>query len=478
MNDNSLKIRFIQGILWKFFERIGSQLVCFISSIIMARILLPNEFGAFYIISFLVSLFSILILNGVGGALIQKKDIEDDDFNTMLIFSFFFSCFLYLILFVLSPFIAIFYNEPVISCALKILGIVVIINSLYSIQSAYISRKLHFKRAFLVSLPSTIVSYVIAIYMAYSGYGIYSLIFQNLISCGLISFFLCFVSKWNFSLNFSFDRLLSILSFGKYLMVTGFLGIFFNEVRGLVIGGKFSTEELGYYNRGASFPNIVSSNFDGVITSVLFPILSQKQYDSNIILFVKKLISCESYVIFPVFVGLALIAEPLVQVLLTEKWISCVPFFQIFCFQHLIGILNSTNLVIIKSKGAGKLFLQLDIIKKAVILIIFSFTVLFSSKIIAMGAILCEIVALVFNSAATFKLIGYSLYEQMKDAFFSVHLTVIMGIVVFFIGCISVDHIFLLLFQIAGGIVSYVGLSFLTYNKCFFTLLTLLKMRG
>ncbi|MCK9217041.1 MAG: lipopolysaccharide biosynthesis protein [Firmicutes bacterium] len=474
--NNHTKTKVLSSFLWKFMERGGTQGIQFIVQIVLARLLLPEDYGIIALVVVFTSIAGVFVQSGLNTALIQKKDADEIDFSSVFYLSLFLACSLYIILFFTAPFIAAFYKMPQITSVFRVLSITLIFGAFNSIQNAIISRKLQFKRLFFSSTGAILISGMVGIFMAYSGFGVWALVAQQIANRFMVMMILWFTVKWRPHLVFSFNRVKSLFSFGWKLLMSGLLNTVYNDLYSLIIGRIYEPAMLGFYNRGQQFPKVIVSNFDGTIQSVMLPVLSSQQ-DNRIKVknMMRRGIITSSFVIFPAMIGLIVTAEPVVKLLLTDKWLPSVPFLQIYCVIYMLMPIHTSNLQAINALGRSDIFLKLEIIKKVLGLIILIITVQYGVYAIAFGGILSGILSSFINAYPNKQLLNYSYKEQWNDIMPSLVLSVIMGIVVYSIKLLSMPITILLFVQMFTGVVTYVGMAKLFKLKCFNYLLNTLS---
>ena len=468
---NGLKRQTISGLFWKFSERIAAQLVSFVVSIVLARVLMPKEYGVVAIVTIFISLADILVTNGLGATLIQKKDADDLDFNTIFYSGIVVSVIIYVLLFSGAPIVTKIYKMDNITPILRVMGLRIPIAAVNTVQQAYVSRRMDFKKFFFSTFFGTMFSGVVGILMAYNGTGAWALVGQYLTNTVIDTLVLFFTVGWRPKRVFSLERFKILFSFAFKIMITGFIGAFFNQLKGLIIGIRYDSEDLAYYNRGEKFPTLITSNIESSIDSVLFPVLSKHQDDNRVLVAaMRKFIRMASFVIMPMMVGLAVTGDKVIEILLTDKWSMCVPYLRIICVQQIFSILNTANLQIVKAKGQGNTLVKMEFIKKPIMLAIIFISMQWGPIAIACGVTLYELIGACINAIPTKRLVGYSITMQLADISHNLFVSVIMGIVVFFVGRISGNSILILGLQVIMGAVSYVMLSFLIKNTCLFDL--------
>lgn len=453
---SSLKV--FVNFLWRFFERCGAQAVTLIVSIVLARILDPEVYGVLALVTVFTTILQVFVDSGLGNALIQKKDADDLDFSSVFYFNIVVCAVLYLMMFFAAPFIATFYKLPELTWVIRVVSLTLIISGVKNIQQAYVSRNMLFKRFFFSTIGGTIGAAVVGIWMAYEGFGVWALVAQNLFNLAVGTLILWITVKWRPKWMFSWERLKDLLKYGWKLLVSRLLDTFYNEIRSLVIGKKYSTEDLAYYNRGQQFPNLITNNINDSLDSVLFPSMSREQTNKDHIKsMVRRAIRTSTYAMAPLMMGLAFCAEPLIRLLLTEKWLPCVFFLRIFCITYMFYPIHTANLNAIKALGRSDLFLKLEIIKKVVGMAILLVSMWFGVKAIALGMIVQSILSQIINSWPNKKLLNYGYLEQIKDIIPNIILAVVMGAVIYCIGFIGLNDILTLMIQVVLGIAIYIS---------------------
>ena len=355
----------ISGFIWRFAERCGAQGVSFLVSIILARILEPEVYGKISIILVITTILQVFVDSGLGNALIQKKDADDVDFSSVFYFNIAVCTLLYLLVFITAPVIAEFYNDGSLVPVIRVLSLTLIISGIKNVQQAYVSRTMQFRRFFFATLGGTIGAAVIGIAMAYMGLGVWALVGQQLFNATVDTIILWMTVKWKPKLIFSFKRLKELLSFGWKLLVSSLLDTVYNNIRQLIIGKMYSTSDLAYYNRGKQFPDLLITNINSSIDSVLLPTMSKEQDDkTRVKAMTRRAIKTSTYIMAPLMMGLAFCGYPIVRLILTDKWSACVPYMQIFCVTSMFYPIHTANLNAIKAMGRSDYYLKLEVIKK------------------------------------------------------------------------------------------------------------------
>ena len=463
---------------FKLLESIGMQGISFVVSLVIARLLDPSDYGVLTMLTVFIAIAQVFVQSGLNTALIQKKDVTVADCSSVFWMSLSMSAILYAILYFTSPYIANYYNMPSLAPVLPVLAIILFPGALLSVQNAIVAREMAFRTLMVCSLISTLVSGWVGIILALYGAGYWALVAQQLINQCLLCILLLFTIKWRPAFVFEGKRVWVLFSFGWKLLVASLLETGYNNLRSLVIGKYYTPEALGLYNRGKQFPELMMNAVNGSIQSVMFPVLSESQTDiERMKALLKRSITMSSFIVLPAMAGLAAVAKPLVTVLLTEKWLLCVPFLQICCIDFAFYPIHTANLQAINALGRSDVFLKLEIIKKTVGVIILAVTLLVFKTIeaIAWGAVVSTLIAAVINSWPNRKFIGYGYIEQMKDIMPSMLMAIVMFIVVNLLNGLGLPVVLLLVVQIIVGIICYVGMAMICARDLLKYMITQLK---
>lgn len=457
MGKNENK-RIFSNLIWRFAERSGAQFVAFIVSIVLARMLSPDIYGTVALINVFTSILQVFVDSGLGNALIQKKDADDVDFSTVFYVNLLFCGALYTILFVCAPLIAKFYHDMSLTALTRVVGITLIVSGIKNIQQAYVSRNMMFRKFFFSTLGGTIAAAVVGISMAWAGYGAWALVAQQVINVSIDTIILWITVKWRPQRAFSMERLKGLFSYGWKLLMSSLIDIVYKNSRQLVIGKLYSSSDLAYYNKGRQFPNYVITNINSAIDSVLFPVMAKAQDNrQNVRQMTRKSIKVSAYIMAPLMMGLAFTADSVVRLLLTDKWMECVPYLRIFCITFMFWPIHTANLNAIKAMGRSDLFLKLEILKKCVGVILLFSTMWFGPMAMAYSMLVSSITSQIINSWPNRKLLGYSYVEQMKDVLPSILLSVVMGMVVWCISVTGLPVLPVFIMQVLFGAVIYIA---------------------
>ena len=446
------------GFLWRLFERIGAQSVSFVVSIVLARILGPTVYGTIALVTVVMTVLQVFTDGGFGNALIQKKDSDDLDFSTVFFFNVVFSCLIYLFLFLCAPLISNFYSNKELTPIVRVLGINLLISSVKNIQQAYVTKNMIFKKFFFATLGGTIGAAIIGISFALLGFGVWALVLQGLFNVAVDTIILWITVKWRPKKQFSFRRLSSLFSYGWKLLVSSLVNTGFAELRQLIIGKKYSADDLAYYSKGRSFPQLIVSNVYSAVDSVSFSAMAslqdQKEQLRNV---TRRVITVNAFVMIPMLIGMAAIADTMINVLLGDDWAFSIPFVRIFCFSNLFYPINVSNRNVLRSLGRSDLLLRNEIICDSVGLVTILLTMNISVLAISLGVLVSALFGVIINSWDSKRLIGYSFFLELKDISKTLLLALFMGSIVFFMQNLRLPVVLLLVLQLMVGAIIYLA---------------------
>lgn len=444
--------------VWRFLERCGAQGVTFVVSIVLARLLEPTVYGTVALVTVFTTIMQVFVDSGLGNALIQKKNADDLDFSTVFYCNMVVCLLLYALMFLAAPLIASFYKQPELKPVVRVLSLTLVISGVKNVQQAYVSRNLLFKRFFFATLGGTVGAAFVGIWMAYCGYGVWALVAQNLFNQTLDTTILWLTVKWRPKRMFSLARLKGLFSYGWKLLVSALLDTAYRDLRQLIIGKLYTYADLAQYNQGEQFPKAIVSNINTSIESVLMPTMSSVQDDYvRVRAMTRRAIKTSTYLMMPMMMELAVCAEPLVRLVLTEKWLPCVPFLRIFCFTYAFYPIHTANLNAIKAVGRSDMFLKLEIIKKAVGLAVLLATMWHSVMAMAYSLLFTSVLSQVINSWPNRKLLKYRYTEQVRDMLPQILLTLAMGAIVYCVTFMNLGDIATLCIQVPLGMALFIG---------------------
>ena len=466
----------LSNFIWRFAERCGAQLVTFIVSIVLARILAPEDYGQIALITVFTTIMQVFVDSGLGTALIQKKDADDLDFSSVFYFNFVVCLILYAVMFVSAPLIAEFYNDISLTPIIRVISLTIVISGVKGIQQSYVSRNMLFKRFFYATLGGTIFSAFFGIALAYAGFGVWAIVAQQLSNTAIDTLILWITVKWRPKKMYSWKRLSGLLSYGWKLLASALLDTVYNNIRSLVIGKMYSTADLAYYDQGKKFPNVIVNNINTSIDSVLLPAMSNAQDDrTHVKSMTRRSIKTSTYIMAPMMMGLAFCAEPIVRLVLTDKWLPCVPFLRIICITYMFYPIHTANLNAIKAMGRSDYFLKLEIAKKVVGMGLLISTMWFGVMAMTYSLLAGTLTSMIINSWPNKELLGYSFKEQIIDILPGILLALLMGTVISFVQMFGLPSAVTLLIQIPLGAAIYIGTSYALKIDSFEYLLNMVK---
>ena len=450
------------NMVWHLAEKWGCQFVSFLVTIIISRQLDPSVYGVVAITTTFISVFSVFIDGGLGNALIQKKDADEVDFSTVFYANSILCLVVYLLLFLSAPLIARFYNLPELVDLIRVLGIIILVSGLKNIQQTYVAKNMIFKKFFFSSLTGTIVSGIVGIYLAIKGYGSWALVYASLTDVIVDTVFMWFSIRWRPKKIFSFDRLKELFGFGSKVLIATFIDRVYNKMYHLSIGKYCPSSDLAYYEKGYSITSKIADNTNTVISSVLFPAMSNSQDEKEKVKDIaENTLKVNTYVITPLLAGLMAICYPLVKVVLTDKWLPAVIFIRIFCLINILVPFDTINVNVTKSMGKSDILLKQEVMIKIICVVILAVSLHYGALAVVIGKLLSVIVGIIIKSNPTEKLINYSLFEQLKDTSKIFFANMIMAFAVYSVSLLNINIYLLLFVQIILGVVIYVLLSYL-----------------
>lgn len=466
----------ITSFFWKLFENIGTQLVQFVVTIVLARLLLPSEYGIIALISVFIQLCGVIIDSGFNTALIQKKGADNIDFSTIFFFCLGSSIFMYFLMFFFAPAIAEFYEQDELISIIRVLSLSLLINSFYSIQYAYVSKNMLFKKLFYSNVGAIVLSGGLGIYSAYQGFGIWSLVIQNISGHFFATLIMWFTIKWRPILVFSIERFKVLFDYGWKIFGSSIIISLFVNIRKLIIGKFYTPLSLAYYEKGEQLPMLLMNNIFNSIQAVLFPTFSEEQH--NRIKVKTMMRSCTKmccFFLYPLMIGMIVTAKPIVVLLLTEKWLPIVPFMQILCIAIFFRPITFSNWEVIKALGYSNITLKLEILKKVIDVTILIVSVNIGVYAIAWGCVLYDFVCVFINLAPNKKLLDYGIAEQIKDVVPTLLIALAMGAAVYWIQLLDISNVGILTLQILSGTSLYILLSWMFKEESFVYILQLIK---
>lgn len=476
---SSLKSRAIRGLLWSGLDGISQQALVLGIGIILARLLDPADFGLIGMLAIFMAVARNVLDSGFGQALIQKKDATEVDTCSVFYFSIVVGVIATGLLYLVAPAIADFYGQPALTVLTRVMALNIIINSFALVPTTLLSRHIDFKTQTKISLVATSASGAVGVTLAFLGFGVWSLVIQQITVNGLKTILVWCLSTWRPSLRFSLKALRTMFTFGSRLLASGLLNTIFDNLYIVVIGRLFSPSQLGFYSRARTMQQMPTATFSEMVTRVIFPVFSAVQDDATKLKRgLQKIVGGVVAIHFPIMVGLAVVARPLVKVLLTEKWLPSVPYLQLLCLAGLLFPLHVVNLDILKAKGRSDLFFRLEIIKKILVVVAIVVTYRWGILGLIAGQIVVSVLAYYLNTYYVGKLIEYPISEQIRDLLPYLAIAGVMGAAVHAVGFLPLPgEMITLLCQIAAGVLIYPTLCMISGLSVFSELLEMIRLR-
>lgn len=475
-NKDNLKSESIRGFIWKTAQNVSTQLISLVIQIVLARLLLPREYGLVSLTSVIITILNVIVQTGFTSSLVQKKDISETDKSSMFIFSVGIGVLIYLGVFISSPLVARFYNEPNLTSVLRVQAISLVIISLCSVHNAIIMRNLDFKKNFIASLIGVLCQGVIGISMAFMGYGVWALVIGTLSLNAANCIALWIICKWKPTIDFSITSIRQMVSFSVKILAGNLLNTIYNSSKTLVIGKVFNSEMVGFYNRGYVFPATMVTGIDGAMTTVLFSSLSRVQDDKKrFVNYLRKSMKTSLTVVTPLLCGMAAVADPMIRLLLTDKWISAVPFVRISCVICLFWPLTARNQAL-NAIGKSGINLSLNLITKIISLGMLFVSIPFGVYVMCYSSLVGDLVSIVIYTIIISKYCDYSISRQIIDVIPIYIVGATMFVAVWLLSEILIMNSLLeLIILIVVGAVIYTGISWLFKMEGFMFVLNMVQ---
>lgn len=466
----------VKSFFWKLFERISAQLIQFVVTIVLARLLLPSEYGIIALILIFIQLCDVIIDGGLNTALIQKKNADNIDFSTIFFFSLGMSIVLYFVMFFSADWIALFYKQPGLKPVIRVLSLSLPFYAFNSIQRAFVSKNMLFQRLFYSTLGAIIISGSIGIIMAFKGFGVWALVVQNITNQCVTTLIMWFTVRWRPILTFSLERFKSLFGYGWKIFGANFITALFINIRKLVIGKFYTPASLAYYEKGEQLPHLVMSNLFTSVQTILLPAFSESQDNrSQVKAMMRRSTKMCCFFIYPLMVGMIVAAKPLVLFLLTDKWLPVVPFVQILCIANFFRPITISNWEAIKALGYSGITLKLELLKKIIDIIILVISSFIGVYAIAWGCVLFNFICVFINIAPNKRLLNYGVMEQIMDAVPTLIIAIIMGVAVYWVQLLSFPNLAILFIQFFMGAVLYICLSSFLKEESYMYLIKLVR---
>lgn len=469
-NEKNGTAAIASGLGWSFAQRVLPQLVTLLVSIVLARVLTPEHYGTVAIVAVFIAIGDALVIGGFGNALVQKKDATDTDFNSICWVSLSVSVAVYSVLFLCAPLMARFYDDDILTSVIRVMGMKFVFSAFNSVQIAYVQRNMMFRKNFISTLGGTVVSSVVGITMALTGFGVWALVVQNITNTVIHTVILFCVIDWKPKLEISRKSVKTLWNYGAKVLGATLVYTLRDNIRTLLVGKRFSTEDLAYYNQGQKYPALLMCDIVSATETVLFPVLSKNQTQTKKLKeLMRNAIRIGSYILTPIMVGFLAVSHTFVEVVLTEKWLQCVPFMQIMCFVYMPRCVSSTLQKGLLAIGKSNLNLIHEVITSSttVILLLVAVFMMDSVLMIAISQVLVMFLDVMIYAIWSRKYIKYGYKELLSDYLPSVLLSAFMAIVAILAGMLPVNGFVKLVLQVLSGIAAYVGASVVTKNATF-----------
>ena len=466
----------ITNFIWRFMERGGTYVMNFIVSVVLARLLDPSLYGTVALVTAITTILQVFVDSGMANSLIQKKDTDDLDYSSVFYFNLAFCLLLYAGLFFCAPWISRLYRIPELTPIVRVLGLTIVVSGVKNVQQAYVAKTMQFRRFFFATLGGTVFSAVVGITLAYLGYGVWALVFQQLLNVTVNTAILWLTVGWKPKRMFSWKRLGGLISYGWKLLISQLLDTAYLKLYQFIIGLRYSTADLAFYNRGDQFPNLIMENTSASLDSVLLPVLSSEQDDRvRVREMTRRAVKVSTFVLMPLMAGLAACAEPLVRFLLTEKWLPCVPYMQLFCLNYAFWPVHTANLNAIKAVGRSDIFLKLEIIKKVLETGILLVTMRYGVMAITLGLLASGFASIVINAWPNRRLLDLPFTRQLLDVLPALLLSLGMAAAIWPVTLLGLPDAVRLLIMVPAGVLIYVGVSALLKLDSFTYVLEIAK---
>ncbi len=460
----SLRKQATSGLVWTFAEQFGNQIIGFVISLVLARILLPSEFGLIGMIAILVGLGRVLVHSGLTQSLIRNKDCDQEDYSTVFYFNLGSSLIIYVLVYFLAPFVADFYDQTILTKIIRIYCLTFVLTAFSAVQMARLTKKMNFKIQTLITLPANIIGGAAGIVMAYSGFGVFSLVWSQVIISTVSTAQVWFYSKWKPVLVFNLEKFKEHFNYGYKLAISGVIEVLFKNAYILVIGKFFSPAQVGFYTRAETMKHLPVSNISNALNKVTFPLFASIQQDDLRLKRVyKQLMQMVVFVISPVLIFVAVLAEPTFRFLFTEKWLPAVPYFQILCVTGILQPIHSYNLNVLKVKGRSDLFLKLKLFEKGLITVGILIGLQFGIYGLLYSQVAVSLIIFFMNAHYTDKFIDFPAWEQIKSIMPIIFLSVLCGSIIYLSDYYLQANMDILRIMISGllGVIIYIGISWM-----------------
>lgn len=461
MLDSNIKKQAISGMVWSATQKFGTLGISFVSNIVLARLLTPDDYGCIGLLAIFIVIAEVFINGGFAAALIQKKEPTQNDYSTVFFWNIFISLVFYILLYITAPYIASFYNIPLLSSVLRIQGIVLFINALSIIQLNVLRKQLEFKKMSIIQLIAAVISVLTAIILAYDGWKVWSLVIQQLTYSFIVALILWFTSKWKPSFCFSFKSFKELFSYGAFLLLSDLLNSIYDNIQGLLIGKKYTANDMGFYTQARKLESVPTLSISYVVNQVTFPVFAKLQDDKQqLYTAVRKSLRSMNFLNFPLMILMIVVAEPLFILLFSEKWINAVPYFRILCLSGLVNCLQSVNYQVVCAVGRSKDIFKWNILKRIIGFCFIFIGLYWGIEGILYGMVCATYLAYIINALVATSTTGYTIFQQIRDSFPILVISFISAVISYPIVKIEgLNHIVILFLQVIIYIISYMYIS-------------------
>ena len=442
----------------------------FVIGIVLARLIAPEIYGLLAIVTVFISLAQTFVLSGLATALVQNQETKEEDYSTVFFLSMAIAAGAVVFLYFFAPIVAKIYENDIVVWPLRVLSLTLLIGAFDSVQTAKMQREMRFKEMMVCNLIATVVSGAAGIYAAIKGLGLWALVIYQMVQVVTVAIAVFIAGKWLPTCTFSIKRAKILYGYGWKLLVSALLTSFYSEIRLLIVGYKYTSADLAYYNKGYQFPNIIANTLDVSIQSVMLPVMSREQEKSELLReMLKRTLSLSVFAVTPVLLGLAAIAETLIPVLLGEIWKPCIPLLCVFCVSEIMLPIKSSNLCLLKAIGRSDLYMKTELVRRIIMIgILAASLICFDSVlVIAIGYAVSAWIDTFIIAAAVNTQIKYSWIQQACTVWKSLFCGLMMYAIVYFMNSIAINPIMLLMLQIVVGVGVYIVLSVISKNPAF-----------
>lgn len=475
---SELKQKAIKGVAWNAVNTYSSKGLQFVLGIILARLLAPSDYGLVGMTGIFFAISSVFIDSGFGSALVQKKDRNEDDYSTVFYINLVVSIFFFFLLFLLAPYVATYFKQPLLKSLMRVSSLTLVISALVSTSRNKLFVAVDFKTITKISLTSTVISSVVALYCAFRGYGVWTLVMQSLVSSTVSAFLYFYFVRWIPKKRFSYSSFRRLWGYGSKMLAASLISEIYENLYSFIIGKRFSAADLGQYSKAGNYVAFVGSTTVNVLQGVAFPILSEVQDDYQRLLHAyRRYIKMIAFVVFPLLMGLCGVAKPMVLFMITEKWLPCVIYLQILCFSSLWTGIIRINLNLLYVTGRSDLVLRLEIFKKTIAFVILFISVFGGVIGMCVGRVIYSLLAFYMNTYYTKKLLNYGFITQIKEIAPSFLLSASMMAIALFISNAITTPVISLLVSLVVCPVYYVGVSYLFKISSIFELREIILSR-